>query len=88
MKYKIINISLFLFFATFFIFNFKYYLSEKNIIHTNKNRANNLQLSNLNNNLPILKSDTNNIIIYRSELDEFNKKRKRRVWEKLLSEDD
>ena len=36
-------------------------------------------------NLPVLKSDTNNIIIYKNDLEEFKKKRKKRFWEKLIS---
>ena len=36
-------------------------------------------------NLPVLKNDTNNIIIYKNDLEEFKKKRKKRFWEKLIS---
>jgi hypothetical protein len=38
-----------------------------------------------NKNLPVLKNDTNNIIIYKKDLDEFKEKRKERFWEKLIS---
>ena len=38
-----------------------------------------------NENLPLLKSDTNNIIIYKDGLEEFKKKRKKRIWEELIS---
>ena len=37
------------------------------------------------NNLPILENDTNNIIIYIDDLEDFKKKRKKRFWEKLIS---
>ena len=37
------------------------------------------------NNLPLLRNDTSNIIIYKSDLDDFKKNRKKRFWEKLIS---
>ena len=36
-------------------------------------------------NLPVLQNDTNNIIIYKNDLEEFKKKRKKRFWEDLIS---
>ena len=36
-------------------------------------------------NLPLLKNDTNNIIIYIDDLEEFKNKRKKRIWENLIS---
>ena len=36
-------------------------------------------------NLPTLKNDTNNIIVYKNDLEEFKKKRKKRLWEKLIT---
>ena len=83
---KIINIF---FLISFFIFIFlvtKYYFSEQNLIFTNKSRS--LYFLTLNkyaNNLPLLKNDTNNIIIYINDLEEFKNKRKKRFWEKLIS---
>ena len=75
-----------IFFVTFFFLIFfvvKYYFSEKNIIYTNKSRATyNLYAGT---NLPLLKNDTDNIIIYKNDLEEFKKKRKKRFWEKLIS---
>ena len=74
------------FLVSFFIFVFfttKHYLSDENIIFTNKSRSSYLYLANKN--LPVLKNDTNNIIIYKKDLDEFKKKRKERFWEKLIS---
>ena len=38
-----------------------------------------------NENLPILKNDTKNIIIYKNGIEEFKKKRKKRFWEGLIS---
>ncbi len=37
-----------------------------------------------NENLPILKNDTKNIIIYKNGIEEFKKKRKKRFWEGLI----
>ena len=74
------------FLVSFFIFVFfttKHYLSDQNIIFTNKSRSSYLYLANKN--LPVLKNDTNNIIIYKKDLDDFKKKRKERFWEKLIS---
>ena len=77
------------FLISFFIFIFlvsKYYFSEQNIILTNKSRSSySLSLNNNDNYLPILENNTNNIIVYKNDLEEFNKKRKKRIWEKLIS---
>jgi hypothetical protein len=84
---KIINI---IFFTTFLIFTtvvIKYYISEKNITFTNKSRNNYTYNDVVNKNLPVLKNDTNNIITYKNDLEEFNKKRKKRFWEKIISND-
>jgi hypothetical protein len=37
--------------------------------------------------LPLLKNDTNNIIVYKNDLEEFKKKRKKRIWEGLISDE-
>jgi len=83
---KIINIF---FLISFFIFLFlvtRYYFSSENLIITNKSRSSySITLKNYEANLPILKNDTNNIIIFKNELEEFKKKRKKRFWEKLIS---
>jgi len=43
-------------------------------------------IQNINkNNLPILESDTNNIIVYKNNLEDLKKKKKKRFWEKLIS---
>ena len=78
-----------LFLIIFFIFTFlvtKHYFSDENVIFTNKSRSSYaLQLNIDNKNLPVLKNDTNNIIIYKNDVEEFTKKRKKRFWEKLIS---
>ena len=73
---------------SFIIFTFltiNYYFSEENMIRVNKLRS--TYTSTLYNNLPLLKNDTNNIIVYKNDLEEFKKKRKKRFWEKLISDD-
>ena len=82
------TINLF-FLISSFIFIFlvtKHYFSEQNLIFTNKSRSSySLMLNKYENNLPLLKNDTNNVIIYKNELEEFKNKRKKRIWEKLIS---
>jgi len=76
------------FLISFIIFTFltiNYYFSEANMIHINKSRSTYGLI--LYNNLPLLKNDTNNIIVYKNDLEEFKKKRKERFWEKLISDD-
>ena len=85
---KIKKTSFILFFFIFVFLVSKYYFSEQNIVFTNKSRSSyNLTLNLNNKNLPILKNDTKNIIVYKNDLEEFKKKRKKRFWEKLISND-
>ena len=78
-----------LFLIIFSIFTFlvtKHYFSDENVIFTNKSRSSyTLQVNIDNKSLPILRNDTNNIIIYNNGVEEFTKKRKKRFWEKLIS---
>ena len=77
-----------IFLMSFIIFTFltiNYYFSEENMLHINKSRS--TYALTLYNNLPLLKSNTNNIIVYKNDLEEFKKKRKKRFWEKLISDD-
>jgi len=77
-----------IFLLLFSIFSFStinYYFSEKHIIHINKSRSA-YSLSSYEN-LPLLINDTNNIINYKDDLEIFKKKRKKRFWEKLISDD-
>ena len=73
----------------FFIFILlvtRYYFSEKNIILTNKSRSSYVALLDKDvNSLPLLKNDTNNAIVYINDLENFKSKRKKRLWEKLIS---
>ena len=79
-----------LFLIIFSIFTFlvtKHYFSDENVIFTNKSRSSYaLQVNIDNKSLPILRNDTNNIIIYNNGVEEFTKKRKKRFWEKLISD--
>ncbi len=80
------NVFFLIFFFTFVFLVAKYYFSEENIIFTNKSRTSYLLTLNKENiSLPLLINDTNNIIIYKNGLEEFKKKRKKRFWEKLIS---
>ena len=79
-----------LFLIIFSIFTFlvtKHYFSDENVIFTNKSRSSYaLQVNIDNKSLPILKNDTKNIIIYKNDVEEFTKKRKKRFWEKLIDD--
>ena len=84
---RIINIFFLISFFTFIFLITKYYFSEKNLIFINKSRSSySLTLNEYEDNLPLLKNDTNNIIIYKNDVEEFTKKRKKRFWEKLISD--
>ena len=63
-----------------------HYISDKNIIFTNKSRTF-YTLDGIDS-LTVLKNDTDNIIIYKNDIEEFKKKRKKRFWEGLLSDKD
>ena len=83
---KIINIFFLIFFFTFIFLVVRYYFSDQNFILTNKSRSlYSLNLNKYADNLTLLKNDTNNIIIYKNDLEEFKNKRKKRVWEGLIS---
>ena len=83
---KIQNILFLASFLTFIFLVTKHYFSEEYVLFTHKSRTSySLSVIIDNKNLPILKNDTNNIIIYKNDLDEFNKKRKKRIWEYLIS---
>jgi len=85
---RVINIFFLISFIIFFFLITNYYFSEKNIIFTNKARNSYLlSTKQINEQLPILKNDTTNIIIYKNGIEEFKKKRKKRFWERLISGD-
>ena len=74
-------------FFLFIFLLFKYYFSEKNIVLTNKSRTSySLNLINKKNELPLLKDNTNNIIEYKNGVEKFKNKKKKRVWEELISD--
>ena len=85
--YKRIKNAFFLIiFSTFIFLISRYYFSEQNIVFTNQSRSSyETSLDNDKNNLPVLKNDTNNTFIYVSDLENFKNKRKKRFWEKLIS---
>ena len=83
---KIANIFFLISLFTFMFLVTKHYFSEQNLIFTNKSRSSySLTLNKYGNNLPLLKNDTDNIVIYKNGLEEFKSKRKKRFWEKLIS---
>ena len=85
---KIKNIFFIIIFLIFIILVTKYYFSEKNIVFTNKSRSSYVtSLDNEKNNLPLLENDTSDVIVYINDLEEFKSKRKKRIWEKLISND-
>ena len=71
-----------IFFFIFFVI--KFYLSENNIKWSNKVI---LQYQNILDkkfiNLPIIKIDTNDIIEYTSEIEDFKNKKQRKFWDLL-----
>ena len=84
---KIKNTLILIIFSIFIFLVTKHYFSDENVIFTNKSRSSYaLQVNIDNKSLPILKNDTNNIIIYKNDVEEFTKKRKKRFWEKLISD--
>ncbi len=82
-KIKIIVLLISLSIFTFLTIN--YYFSEENIIYINKSRSSYALTS--YESLPLLENDTDNIVIYKDDIEEFKKKRKKRFWEKLISND-
>ena len=82
---KIKNIISITSFLIFVLFVSKYYFSEQNVIFINKSRISYKILSiNETINLPKLESDTKNVIVYINDLENFKNKKKERVWEKLI----
>ena len=71
-----------IFFSIFFVI--KFYLSENNIKLSNKVMLQyQNELDKKFNNLPIIKDDTNDIIEYTNEIEEFKNKKQRKFWELL-----
>ena len=79
---KYLLYSLIIFFSIFFVVRF--YLSENNIKMSNQiifHYQNGLDKK--FDNLPIIKDDTNDIINYTNEIEEFRNKKQRKFWELL-----
>ena len=71
-----------IFFFIFFVI--KFYLSENNIKKSNKVIIQyQKKIDKKFNNLPIIKSDTNNIIEYTNEIEKFKNKKQRKFWDLL-----
>ena len=64
-------------FILFFIFISFFYFSEENIKKINKSRLFLLDKDENNFDLPVLSNDTNNIIIYSNEVENYKKKKKK-----------
>ena len=82
---KEVKYVVYLFTIFFFIFFvIKFYISENNIKRSNKiifQYQN--ELDKQFSNLPIIKDDTNDIIEYTNEVEEFKNKKQRRFWDLL-----
>tara|TARA_B100001123_G_C15304144_1_gene1022041 strand:+ start:1760 stop:2032 length:273 start_codon:yes stop_codon:yes gene_type:complete len=87
--FKKITNTIFLIASFSFVFLIsKHYFSEQNVIYINKSRTSySSAFENEIDNLPTLKNDTENIIVYINDLEKFKKNRKKRFWEKLISND-
>tara|TARA_B100001248_G_C27325682_1_gene428900 strand:- start:260 stop:526 length:267 start_codon:yes stop_codon:yes gene_type:complete len=86
--YKVFNFLLFSLIIIFMLSVFKYYTSSKNIVSKDYNRSNVDQiLKEKISNLPVLKNDTNNVIVFNDSFEnEMNEgKKKRSFWELLKS---
>jgi hypothetical protein len=82
------KIKIIFFLLSLLIFNIliiKYYFSQQNVVLTNKIRSSIAFIEKNANGLPVLENDTDNIIIYKNDLEEFKKKSKKRSWEKLIN---
>ena len=83
---KIANIFYLIFFFIFIFSITKYYFSDQNIKLTNKSRSSYSLVLNIDkHDLPLLENDTNDVIVNKNDLEEFKRKRKKRFWEKLIS---
>ena len=79
---NIFFITSFIFFISFVIF---FYLSEKNIILINKVRSLYLNENNIKlHDLPLLENDTENIIEYSSDVENYKKNKKKYIFWDLI----
>jgi len=85
MSKKIINIFFLISFFIFIILTTSFYFSDENVRLINKTRSiypN--ELKNKIRNLPLLKSDTNDIIEYRNDIEVYKKKKKKYTFWDLI----
>ena len=70
-------------FLLFIILITNFYFSDKNIVATNKSRSSySVEMNSNTINIPLLKNDTNNIIEYRSDIEDYKKgKKKYKFWD-------
>ena len=68
-----------IFFSIFYVV--RIYLSENNIKRSNKVLIQHQKKLDIKfNNLPIMKNDTKDIIVYQSEIEDFKNKKQRKFW--------
>ena len=76
------NIFFLILFLSFIVFTTFFYFSDINIRETNKNRAYYSTKTNVNlDNLPLLKSDTNDIVEYKNDIEIYKKKKRYKFWD-------
>ena len=70
-------------FLLFIILITNFYFSDQNIVATNKSRSfYSVQINSDTIHIPLLKNDTNNIIEYRSDIEDYKKgKKKYKFWD-------
>ena len=83
---KILKSLIFIISILFFLFVFKIYFSDKNLLLIEKNRKN-TEIDNLKyiENLPVLKNDTNNVISFNSGYEETGKNTLKEIFGNYLN---
>ena len=85
MSRKIKNIFYLGSFFIFIILTTRFYFSDQNIRETNKSRSfYSIEQNNNIQNLPLLKSDTNNVIEYSNDVEVYKKKKKKYTFWDLI----
>ena len=85
---KIKNVFYFVSVLIFVISISSFYFSNKNIIKTNKSRSfYSVEKNKALKDLPILKSDTNDIIVYKKDVEIYKTRKKKYEFWKLLKKD-
>jgi len=87
MNSKIKNILFYIIFTIFSLSILYYYFSDKNIINTNKSRTNyKINMRQNFEDIPLLKSDTIDIIEYSSDVEKYKKNKKKYKFFDLLKD--